>query len=678
MLELETLEKSVNIAEHLSKEELHKIAHKVISGYEIDEASRADWQDRVDKSMDIAKQTLEVKNTPWPNASNVKYPLITQAAIDFASRTYPELIQNKRVVQAQVIGDDPDFQKDARGNRVSKHMSYQLLNDDSDWEEGLDKLLHSITIIGTMFRKTYFDPIKNKPCSELCDPDYVVVNYSTPSLEAARRVTHILRFHTNDIMERMRSGLYLDIDLDMIKTSEQIDLADDDCFVELLEQHCYLDLDDDGYQEPYIVIVHKETNQVLRIVNRFEKIHFTNDSHKKIKRIDAKNYFTDFHFIRSPDGGFYSIGLGTLLYPLNSAINTIINQLVDAGTLNNRQGGFIGKSLRLNSGAMSLNLGEWKVIETSAGTNIAQNVFPLPTKEPSPTLFTLLELLIGVGKDLIAANDVMQGKGQTQNVSPSTVLAMIQQGTKVFSAIQKRLYKSLTKEFKKLFELNRQHLTNAEYRRILDDKEADVKIDYNGRDYDICPVADPNMASMTERLVKAQALMQVPGVKPVEAAKYYLETLQFDKAQIEKLLPSAEELAQQPPPPDAMKAMAEAEKAKAEAQARLIDAQLASEKHLIEIEKMKIDKQNSDTQAEEAAMRMLKMRSDMMVNESKIMITNSKANHEASIKELTAAHDQLNKEAELELKEKELQLRAGEAILKANTESEKAKKDGKD
>lgn len=648
---LNEFKNSLNIAELLDEQMLSQIGKKVVSSFRTDENSRAEWQDRVDKAMDIAKQTIEVKNHPFTKSSNVKYPLITQSAIDFAARMYPELIQNDRVVKASVIGADPEDAKLRRANRISKHMSYQLLHQMPDFEDGIDKMLHILPILGTVFKKTYYDSVKQMPISELCSPDRIVVHYDTQSLEEARRISHVLLLHSNDIVERVRAGMFSDCDVDALKGMEGYDEEDEDAPLEIIEQHCYLDLDEDGYQEPYIVTVHKASGKVLRIVHRFREIQYNEDG--DVKRIEPMHFFTDYHFIRSPDSGFYSTGLGTLLYPLNAAINTLINQLIDAGTLNNTQGGFIGSGVRLKNGEFSFKLGEWKVVNSMAGQSLAQNIVPLPTKEPSPTLFQLLGMLVSAGKDLISTNDIMQGKGQTQNVAASTVFAMVEQGMKIYNAITKRLYRSLRKEFGKIYELNQKHLTQKAYAVVLDDPEAIVKQDYVGDDLDILPVADPNMASDAQRLAKAQALMSIPNLDPYESTKYYLEALQLDQQRIDRLLPKPDPNA--PPPPELQKVMAEVQKIAAEAKFKEIEGQTIIQEAQATVEKLAVARDEAIVRANESSARIMKMKQDAMVNNAKVELSGAKAESEDMRKDLDLLHKREKDEVELTLKATEIQ-----------------------
>lgn len=669
MPDIKELRKSDNIAELLSEEELAKISSQVIKGYEVDIDSRGEWEETIDKAMDIAKQTIEKKNHPWPNSANVKYPLITQASIDFASRTFPEIVQNDKVVKVKVVGQDVNDEKHKRGRRVASFMSYQLLHVCKSWEEELDRMLHVLPVLGTVFKKTYFDPIKDCPQSELCNPKKIVVNHNVKSLEEARRITHQITFYSNDVVERIRAGLYRDVDLEKLMgySDYTVDEIEEDLPLELLEQHCYLDLDKDGYAEPYIVVLHKESGEILRIVNRFEKIKY--NSKDEVQSIIPEHYFTDFHFIKSPDGGFYSVGLGSLLYPINKAINTLINQLLDSGTINNMQGGFVGRGLRLRNGEFKFKMGEWKVLDSASGTNLAQNIFPVPTKEPSGTLFQLLGSLIEMGKDLSSVNDVLQGKQPAQNVPATTILTLVEQGMKVFNAVNKRIFRGLRKEFQKVYKINKKHLTQKEYIKVLDMPNANVKIDFEEELMDILPVADPNMASDAQRLVKAQALLSMPALDPYATTKYYLEALQVDDEKINELLPQPDPNA--PPPPEALKIMAEVDKLQAQAKALLSEAQVNSHKTILDATKLELQERDTEARIDESAARIMKMKEDAINNNMKLDMVASKSEAETIRKDLEFLHDKEKDEIELSAK-------MIESSKKLDIEEQKVNKEKKD
>ena len=644
-LNFETLRSSQNIANELSKDQLKLIGDQVYHCYQIDEDSRAEWKEVIDKAMVIAKQTLDQKNHPWRNAANVKYPLITQAAIDFASRTFPELISSDAVVKGAVIGADPEGIKFAKSLRVSKYMSYQLLRESDEWEDGMDSLLHILPILGTVFKKIYYDPIDKKPVSELCHPEKIVVNYNVKSLECASRITHELTFYANDIISRIRAGIYRDVDIEKLTSAEGYDQDMYDPPLQLLEQHCSLDLDDDGYKEPYIVLIHKQTREVLRIVNRFKKVEKNKSG--KIQKIEPNRHFVDYHFLKSPDGGFYSLGLGALLYPLNHAINTLFNQLIDSGTLANTQSGFIGRGVRFKGGEFKAKMGSFTVVDAASGTNIAQNIVPLPTKEPSKTLLELLGALIEIGKDLSANTDVLSGKEKAQNVPATTIMTLAEQGLKVFNAIIKRVYRSQRKEFYKLFELNSKHLKDDKYRKVLDDPQASVKDDFDLESVDVVPLADPSMATDAQRLAKAEAIMSLTTIDKAVAERYFLETLHLSEDDITRLQPPKDPNA--PPPPDVDKLLAEAEKYRAQAKLAQIDGTMKSQQGLFDVERLKLDAGMNKQQIEESKARIWKMEKDAQEGASKVGLAHTKATHEMTMDKVSKIHEGQKDEVELSI-----------------------------
>lgn len=602
-----------NIADKLSDDDLKDIGHMVVRDYNVDNDSRTNYIEQMKEAIKIAKQVEEIKTYPWPDAANVKYPLITSASIQFASRTYPEIVKGNRVVKCAVLGDDPEGKKEALAAQISKQMSDQLLIYSNEWDPGTDRLLHMLPILGTVFRKTYWHEIAGHSRSEVCTPDEIVLNANVKSLEDARRISHIIYQYKNDIQSRINAGLYSDVDIscpDTMYADRPIkeagdkdagyDLLDADAPHIILEQHRYLDLDDDGYEEPYIVTVDLKSQKVLRIVARFDLdgIKLADNSQKIIK-ITPINYFTAYIFIPDPCGGFYGIGFGQLLLPINKMINTLLNQLIDSGTLANMQGGFFGRGVRFKNGKITPKPGEWIPLEAAAGSSLKDNIIPFPFKEPSNVLYQLLGLMMQSGKELSSVSDAMQGQEQAQNVPATTILALIEQGNKVFGAIQKRLYRSFKQEFEKIFRLNRLYLDGSNYNLDYQKINGNANANPTGSDYadpqiDVCPVADPTISSETQRMARIQALMQImPQLSPAGqdyAKGMYLKALQFTDSDIQALMAPP-----QGPSPEAMKMDAEIKKITAEANeitmkpmAEQIKMQLEQGNQELEVKKVEI------------------------------------------------------------------------------------------
>lgn len=281
-LNLRDIEKSKNVDALLTEEQSDEIGRDVVAAYLEDKQSRKEWETRSDAAIKLALQMVEQKSTPWPNASNVKFPLVTIAALQFSARAYPALVKVPDLVHYRVMGEDKDGQKASRASRIGRHMSFQLLDQDEQWEEDTDRKFIVVPIIGCAFKKTYWDPVKGMNCSRLVLPQDLVVHYYTRNLEQCERKTEPFELYEREIKEKQLAGLYSDKPLSLTALPEQ-KLSDQRQGVKpppqskhtprtLLEQHKYLDLDGDGYPEPYIVIVDQSSQKVARIVARFDQV----------------------------------------------------------------------------------------------------------------------------------------------------------------------------------------------------------------------------------------------------------------------------------------------------------------------------------------------------------------------------------------------------------------------
>lgn len=557
MANLQTFIDSVNIAENLDEDVLTKIGSEVKQGFENDLQSRSDWERSIDDYVKLAKQVVEPRTYPWPNASNIKYPLLSTAAMQFAARAYPSLVpSNGKVVSARIVGKDLDGQKFERAQRVSTYMSYQLMDEMQGWEEDMDRMLIMLPIVGVMFKKTYWDSIEKKNCSKLILPKNLVVDYWTTSLEKAERISEVIELSPRVFKERQLAGLFLDVDLGdaPVPTTQghasimaNVPEQDETTPYTFIEQHTFLDLDGDDYREPYIVTIHKESGKVVRITANFDKDSIIEKDGVVIK-VSPTQYYTKFGFIPNPDGGFYDIGFGTLLGPLNESVNTLINQLVDAGTLSNLQAGFIGKGLRIKMGETRFQPGEWKTVNAS-GDDLKKSIFPLPTREPSGILFQLMGSLITSGKELASVAEIFTGKMPGQNTPATTTMATVEQGMKVFTAVYKRIFRSLAQEFNKLYRLNSVYMNPTDYVEVVDMEIGQG--DFNTKDYNIYPGADPTATSGQEKLQKAQGLMELmqTGIlDPVKVVYRILDAQEQPNWQ-ELIRKEVMESGQPPPPP---------------------------------------------------------------------------------------------------------------------------------
>jgi len=553
-----------NIAETLDEDELEDIGKQCREGFERDLMSRTEWESKLEEWTKLALQVKEEKSWPWANASNVKYPLLSTAAMQFNARAYPSLVPSTQdLVKVEVIGKDPDGSKLEKANRIGTYMTYQLLNEMEGWEEDMDKMLLMLPIIGTVFKKTYWDSVCKRNCSEIVLPKNLVVDYWAKSLETAERVSEVLEIPRRVVKERQMGQLYLDIDLGdpvpMLTKMGNEPAKDEATPYAIIEQHTYYDMDEDGYAEPYIVTFERYSGKVLRIVARFDDKSIETITNSKGKTVLAKiepiQYYTKFGFIPNPEGGFYDIGFGLLLAPLNESVNTLINQLIDSGTISNLQAGFLGKGVKLRMGEQKFQPGEWKTVQSTAD-DLRKQIVPLPAKDPSKTLLELAQLLLTSGRELASVAEIFTGKMPGQNTPATTTMATVEQGMKVFTAVYKRVYRALKSEFKKLFALNNIYLDTAKYQSIVD-QPIDPK-DFDDSTYDVCPGADPSTATQTEKLMKAQGLMELlpTGVLDVTKVVQRVMEAQEQPSPDELLSAAVQQTGQPAPPPPDPKVMA--------------------------------------------------------------------------------------------------------------------------
>jgi len=514
---------ATNLCDQFDDGDLDAIGRAVVEGYKKDLESRSRWEKRMQSAMDLALQIQKDKSFPWPGASNVAFPLVTVAALQWHARAYPALVSGNDVVKCRVIGSDPDGKKRAKADRVSTHMSYQVLEEDQSWEEQHDRMLISVPIVGCAFKKSYYSSSKGHNVSELVLAQDLVVNYFAKSVEECDRKTHKFPLSRNEIHEKCVRGVYRDVTEEMWfsgvpapstnpgmdrsdkRTGQTAPQPDDTTPFRGIEQHVNLDLDGDGYAEPYIVTVEESSETVLRIVARFDE-QDVERIRGRIARIRPIEYFTKYGFIPSPDGGIYDIGFGILLGPLNESVNTIINQLIDTGTMSNTAGGFLGRGIKIRGGNYTFAPLEWKRVD-STGDDLNKNIVPLPVREPSRVLLELLPLLINYTNRVSGANDAMAGENPGQNTPAETTRSMVEQGQKIYNAIFKRIWRSMKEEFKKLFILNARYLPVEQH---FGSGELDVvyRQDYMESERSIVPAADPNLSSDTARIQQAMLIKQ--------------------------------------------------------------------------------------------------------------------------------------------------------------------------
>jgi chaperonin GroES len=551
----------------LTSTEIAALGQRVIEDYERDDASRSEWKKQAEKALSrAAQEPAPEKNYPWQNASNVNYPLLTVAALQFQARAYPAIVKNDEAIQIKVFGSpvnaDPKVEaaaaqgdqnavqqmqqveaaqakrlaKQRRAKRVGDYLNYKIFYSMDDWESDTDTMLLQLPIVGCAFRKTWY--------ADECKSAYVpamrlVVPNDAKSLETSPRVTEeIPDVYPYQIQQRQRSGFYRMVDLVHMDDDTQKPRM-------LLEQHRLDDLDGDGIDEPYVVTVDKETGEVLRVEY---------GGWPEGDGFDRFMPYTKYEFIPDPRGGFYSIGFGHLLDQITEVVNTSINQLIDAGHAQIAGGGFIASGLRLQGGGQTSKLtwrpGEYKTVNATGG-QLREGIYERTFPNPSPVAFQMLDMMLGAAKDITSTSDVMTGEAAS-SAPVGTTLALIEQGLQVFTAIYKRVYRSLKAEFRTLYETIADYGNAEDYLEVVDDPEASFEADFMTEGKDVCPVSDPSVATRMQAQAKGSMLLQMVG-KGLNDRAVFLRAFQaFDIDDAEDLLPP---MAPQGPPPEAQAAM---------------------------------------------------------------------------------------------------------------------------
>lgn len=548
-----------NMARSIHIDTLSTLGMLVCREYEIDENSRAEWKQETEQALKFATQQADEKQYPWPKASNVIFPLITSAALQFWAKAFPAIIPGQNVVKGVVWGEDdgtpatltgePDGAptmdaqgqpvwlhkpgaKRERADRIGEHMSHQLLVDMPWWQSETSTGLFQTPIVGGMVRKTYRDQVEGKSCSRLVPLMNLVWNYKAPSFEAAPRHTEILSLYPHEVRENeLADETFLALTYGT-EADEDGDADGNDSAAPriYLEQHRRYDLDGDGYPEPLIITVHKQSQQVVRIVARYEEDGIQETKRGEIKCIEPECYYTLFRFLPDPKGGSYPVGFGHLLKPLNEAINSSLNQMFDAGHLANTGSGLIGSGLSMHSGPMNFQIGQFKPVNNKGGA-IRDNVFQFQWPGPNATLFQLLGFLVNAAKETASIQDILSGDPGLATAAPTTMLALIQTGERVYTAIYKNFYNGLKSEFEKLFRLNRLHMTEDQ-RYQTGDMWRTIKPEDYRLGGGVEPVADPTMVTDMQKLGRAAVLLQFkddPLFDPLAVRRRYLEAASIER-----------------------------------------------------------------------------------------------------------------------------------------------------
>jgi len=501
-----------NLVEAMDEDELVDIGNEVYDKYEADRDSRAEWESMFERGFDLLGLKLDETTEPFEGAATAVHPLLIESAVKFQSRASQELFPAAGPVKTQVLGDATE-EKQRQASRVQNFMNYQLTEQMPEYFDEFERMLFHLPLIGSAFKKIYYDAAEERPVSEFVPIDQFYVSYYATDLRRADRYTHVIYRSPHELYRQIEAGMYAEIDLPNAKQPEQSALTekmdtvlglspsgDDDPQYVLLEQHCYLDIEDHGYACPYIVTIEEQSKKVLSIRRNWNE----DDKAKK-----KKMFFTHYRFV--PGFGFYGLGLIHFLGNLTMSATAALRNLIDAGQFANLPGGFKAKGVRIVGDNDPVAPGEFKEVEAT-GMDLTKSIVPLPYKEPSGTLFNMLQFISAAGQKF--ADTTEQVINDASSYGPvGTTMALLEASSKFFSAIHKRLHKSQKDEFKILARLNYEFLPNKYPYDVPGITENVFRRDFDGR-VDVIPVSDPNIPSSAHRLMMTQMAMQLAQTAP--------------------------------------------------------------------------------------------------------------------------------------------------------------------
>ena len=509
-----------NLADFMDDSDLSDLGNELISSYKNDKESRSDWEETYTKGLDQLGLKMEERTTPWSGACGVFHPMLSEAVIRFQSQSITEMFPAQGPVRTKIVGKITE-DKTKQAQRVEDYLNYLLTHEMSEYRTETEKMLFSLPLAGSAFRKVYFDPSLDRPSSIFIPAEDVVINYGASDLETCERATHVMRKSSNAVRKMQVNGFYKDIDLpDSSRSYSDIDKKYDEITGEsstfnydnnhtILEMQ--VDLDLKGYEEtnesgeetgvaiPYVVTVDFPSGIILSIRrNYFE------DDPKKIRRM----HFVHYQYL--PGLGFYGFGLIHMVGGLAKSATSILRQLVDAGTLSNLPGGLKARGLRIKGDDTPIMPGEFRDVDVPGGA-IRDNIAFLPYKEPSATLYQLLQNIVEEGRRFASISD-MKISDMNNQAPVGTTLALMERNQKVMSAVQARLHAAMKKEFDILVGIVRD-FTEPAYPYETDEEEFIKAEDFDKR-IDVLPVSDPNAATMAQRIMQYQAAMQLSQTAP--------------------------------------------------------------------------------------------------------------------------------------------------------------------
>jgi hypothetical protein len=534
---------NANLAEELDEGTLTELSGDLLGEVTSDLDSRKDWLTTYVDGLELLGLKIEDRTEPWPGACNVYHPLMTEALVKFQAETMMETFPASGPVKTQIVGKQTKEKEDA-AERVQEDMNYQLTDVMAEYRPEHERMLWGLGLAGNAFKKIYYDPSIERQVAMYVTAEDMVVPYGASNLETAERVTHVMRKTKNEIKKLQAAGFYRDVDLgepflDIDEAEKKIaeklgfNATEDDRY-KLYEIHTLLDIpelkdSDDGIALPYVVTIEKGTGTILSIRRNWNP-----DDELKLKR----QHFVHYGYI--PGFGFYCFGLIHLIGAFAKSGTMILRQLVDAGTLSNLPGGMKSRGLRIKGDDTPIAPGEWRDVDVPSGA-IRDNILPLPYKEPSQVLNSLMNQIIEEGRAFANAEG-LKVSDMSSNAPVGTTLAILERTLKVTSAIQARIYYAMKQEFKLLKGIIRDYTPEEySYDPEVGDRRA-KQADYDN--VDVIPVSDPNAATMSQKVVQYQAVMQMAQANPQiydlpELNRQMLEVLGIKN--IGKLIPNSED-----------------------------------------------------------------------------------------------------------------------------------------
>ena len=510
----------MNLAEEIPDRELGRISSDLLGEYDSNKASRQEWEDTYSNGLELLGFTHSERTQPFRGASGVTHPLLAEAATQFQAQAFNELLPAGGPVKTQVMGKDT-VPKMAQAQRVKQFMNYYITSVMEDYTPDMDQMLFYLPLAGSTFKKIYYDETIGRAVSKFVPAENLVVPYETSDLDSCPNITQTIRMSLNDLRKKQVSGFYLDVDVlpsqsELSSVQEQaakiegFEPADLDYDCTILE--CHVDLDLEGYEEkdddgeetgikvPYVVTISQDNGEILAIRRNYLE---DDDKKRKIQ------YFVHYKFL--PGFGFYGLGLIHTIGGLSRTATAALRQLIDAGTLSNLPAGFKARGLRIRDDDEPLQPGEFRDVDAPGGA-IRDSLMPLPFKGPDQTLFNLLGFVVQAGQRFATITDMKVGDGNEQ-AAVGTTMAMLEQGSRVMSAVHKRMHYAMRVEFKILARVMSESLPQEYPYSVAGDDATIMASDFDDK-VDVIPVSNPNVFSQSQRILLAQTKMQLAAAAP--------------------------------------------------------------------------------------------------------------------------------------------------------------------